>query len=190
MSKNIVRTAAWWCILAFTVGAAVFVYAFRPPQGVPDYDYVASIKKLERIGAALQVYRTNHAPKPVAQRSDANSAGLPSSIVHLCEKGKPWTVSEGMSAFQVKQFGRLYSATGCHFQMLYWPSKLTAQLGDLGVYLRERGEELPILADLNMNTIEEMSGPNDQLKAVVLRLNGKVEVVTWDNMKPNDLFAK
>jgi hypothetical protein len=48
---------------------------------------------------------------------------------------------------------------------------------------------LPVVADLNANSVAEYSGDRN-LRAVVLRLNGAVEVVGYSSTDPWDLWNR
>jgi hypothetical protein len=155
-------------------GAVAFIRA-------DDYDLQASIAKLRRIGAALQIYRSEFGVIPVEKRSSPADAGLPPYIELLGKQpDRPWSTPNGINDFRISSpvwpWTNMW-AGGSHFNRLY-------NLDDAPIYLsfyRTRGEMLPVLADLNINRAAGSFSTGDQLRAVILRLNGTVDVVSFTN---------
>jgi len=77
-----------------------------------------------------------------------------------------------------------------HFTQLYWDiGTRDEKIEDLGVVLRQRGEEFPVLADLNGLRMNDYIGQH-MSKVLVLRLNGNVDLVDFDPRQKNDLWRK
>ncbi len=186
------KTMTWRVLLIGCVAALVTagVTAFRnQSQG---YDYEASISKLRRIGQALQLYREEWGVKPVAERRTYSDAGLPPSFTVLSSSAysdKPWHLDK--SVFRVASPQKPWDKSAMHFSPLYLP-EMAQRVGYADRYaqaLQSRGEMLPVLADLNGNSVAEYAANRD-LRAVVLRLNGSVEVVEYSSTDQWDLWNR
>ena len=160
-----------------------------PAAGQDPYDYETSIAKLKKIGQALQIYRAEYGFKPVAERKTYSDAGLPYALDVLAEPGHAWSLPEGRSTFTLP--GALYGDSWLNFGHLYWTPAGNSFLFDLAPNLARRGESLPILADFNpgMRLEGRADAPRMQ-PAVVLRLDGSVEVVVWDSANKRDIYER
>jgi hypothetical protein len=175
----------WSALIATAaVCATMPVLAAMKPQGQAEYDYATSRAKLERIGQALQLYRQEHGVKAVELRQNFSDAGLPFHLRQLAHPNRthpipldnfflPWDQAEGMAS----SFIQLYRPTGEPGAQQY------AHL------FAARGEKLPILADLHMNGEAELTGKAPG-KALILRLDGTVDLVTTDTYGTHQLRDK
>ncbi|MEW5882713.1 MAG: hypothetical protein AB1725_00625 [Armatimonadota bacterium] len=186
------KVISWRALLVGTVVAvaAAGITAFRNQN--QGYDYEASIAKLRRIGQALQLYRQEWGVKPMEERRTYSDAGLPPSLAVLYSPAygsKPWHIEKGY--FKVAAPQKPFDKAAMHFVPLF----LTEEFQRRGYperyveALRGRGEMLPVFADLNANSVAEYAG-NRNLRAVVLRLNGAVEVVEYSSTDQWDLWNR
>jgi hypothetical protein len=186
------KIVTWRVLLIGCIAALVIagITAFRNQK--QGYDYEASIAKLRRIGQALQLYREEWGVKPVAERRTYSDAGLPPSLAVLYSpaySSKPWHIEKDY--FKVAAPQKPFDKSAMHFVPLY----LTEEFQRRGYSeryveaLRGRGEMLPVFADLNANSVAEYAGDRN-LRAVVLRLNGAVEVVGYSSTDPWDLWNR
>jgi hypothetical protein len=83
----------------------------------------------------------------------------------------------------------VYGRVETHFSKL-WYKLPTANLPNISAFYSSRGEKLPVLADFNMNPAVYSSKPDRFLIALVLRLDGSVDLVTWDSQNPIDIWRK
>lgn len=159
--------------------ASFWIVSRGGAESQDGYPYQDSRRKLEAIGRALQIYRAEQIVKAPEYRVDFRDAGLPHSVLVLLREGQPWTVEGGQDTLLVLFPNRVTDGLKSQFTKLYWPVEQYEKWGDLEPYFKERGEKLPILADLNMNSVEDMVKPNAVLKALILRLNGEVQIVEF-----------
>ncbi len=177
------KTMTWRVLLIGCIAALVTagVTAFRNQN--QGYDYEASISKLRRIGQALQLYREEWGVKPVAERRTYSDAGLPPTIaLPAVLEGYAWSYPGGSELLRVAQPNGVFANMNVHFMQLYGPAD--REEAEKAAYYRLRGERLPIVADLNMNRGSDLAKnrASRDLKAIVLRLDGSVDVVTFDNV--------
>ncbi|HQU17453.1 MAG TPA: hypothetical protein PLA92_00195 [Fimbriimonadaceae bacterium] len=182
--RHIAPTLLWRGLLVTFVIVAVAAFArTMSSYSNHDYDYEASRAKLLAIGRALQLYRAEVEVLPPAQRTKWSDAGLPLTCTILTLPGKTWSLAEGYQSFRVAKPNRGIEngagAKGTHFQRLYYDPRGYEKLGDISMFFSSRGEKLPSYADTNMNSIEDEVTPGKQLKALILRLNGEVDLVTY-----------
>lgn len=174
------------CVLVFSI--ATIILALKSKSDTYDYD--EAIAKLKTIGRALQIYRAEYGYLPPNERKNYSDAGLPPSLHVLLKKGYKWSLSDSNKVFQLTQPALWRVGDDSHFLDLYWPEWGYKQLGDISFFFKGRGENLPILADDNMNSIEDYLTPGNHAKALILRLNGEVELVTFDPTKRLELQKK
>jgi len=158
-----------------------------PAAGQDPYDYETSIAKLKKVGQALQIYRAEYGFKPVAERKTYSDAGLPPSMSVLAWAGHSWSLPGGLDEFRVPNPSDAMPGPGSHFTEMYW--KPSESLGDMTPYFASRGEDLPIMMDVNMNRARDLMDRSRQLPAVILRLSGKVDRITFDNRR-KDVHTK
>jgi hypothetical protein len=181
-------------LIAMMLVLLVVALAFFPkaPSSQQGYDYELSMAKLRRIGQALQIYRAHFGFLPPEQRQDFSDAGLPWLLkAALCEPGKPWTVEGRESAFELP-LSRLDPSRGKgQFMQVYKSAGMRGEAETAYLY-RERGERLPVLADIEMNdtgTWIRAALQDETVEAIVLRLDGSVERIRyypgrlWDILK-------
>lgn len=174
LQKNLARLAITISCL-FLAYAAVAGGAMLLPK--EPYRAEDSISKLKKIGVALQLYRAEYGFLPVAQRKTYSDAGLPPSIATLTlVQGKPWSLP--LSTFQIGN--PITPDISVHFRELYYAEEIAAKhkFPDIGYYLSHRGEELPVLQDMNYPDHELWSTNGVDFKTPVLRLDGTVELIT------------
>jgi len=161
-----------------------------PATGQDPYDYETSIAKLKKIGQALQIYRAEYGFKPVAERKTYSDAGLPYALHVLARPGHPWSLPDGMRTFHLPdaRYGRDWEI---NFSHLYWRPEDYSALWDISANYSRRGENMPVLADFNPGCVT-VTLPDEQPEgvAIVLRLDGSVEVVRYDRRVLHDLYEK
>lgn len=161
-----------------------------------NYDLRETQTKLARIGRCLALYREEYKPLPVDRRKTYSDAGLPPTLlVFIQAKGRKWSLPGGMEAFRISAPFGLYdikdNPNATHFSRLYWTPEHYERLGDISSFFSSRGDELPILADFSINTDAEFADHSRKtLRAVVLRLNGKVDVVEFKHNEHLDILRK
>jgi hypothetical protein len=167
------KILTWRVLLIGCIAALVTagITAFRNQK--QGYDYEASIAKLRRIGQALQLYREEWGVKPVAERRTYSDAGLPPFMLNLLTS--PYRPEEGFEIFRVAQPNSFSRSVGTHLYQVYIPPQMPDTAPTPADVFVRRGESLPVLVDLNMNAKQEPG----RLKAIVLRLDGTVEVVSF-----------
>jgi hypothetical protein len=181
------KIVSWRVLLIGCIAALVIagITAFRNQN--QGYDYQASIAKLRRIGQALQLYREEWGVKPVDERETISDTGLPPfGLYALTQPGNPWSLPEEAFLLDQPHVG---------FEMLHLPVHFMVMFpsfnGDAPrSLLRERGEQLPIVADISMNSSQDMLRHPEDLEALVLRLDGSVELVRWNKRVRFDLLTK
>lgn len=152
-------------------------------------DEEESRAKLLAIGRALQLYREEHPPLPVAQRRDYRDAGLPPDMVFLTVPGHKWSLPNGWADMQVSRPLAEMADVNIHFRATYWRPEDYDKMGDLSTLFRDRGERLIVLADPNID--RNFYNPDIRIRRVmVLRLNGTVEIINYDATKPLDWARK
>jgi|GEM_PF-3218017 len=155
-----------------------------------QYDLASSRRKLEAIGRALLIYREAHGVLPVPARVLPSDAALPPVLSRLAVPGFKWSLADELASFQVSAPSRSFMQSKVHFTQLYWDiGTRDEKIEDLGVVLRQRGEEFPVLADLNGLRMNDYIGQH-MSKVLVLRLNGNVDLVDFDPRQKNDLWRK
>lgn len=160
-------------IASFLVVIFAGAMAFKGKKAV--YDPAESEAKLRKIGAALQLYRAEFGYKPVAERNNYSDAGLPPSLPWLIQSGHPWSLE--WSDFQISDPRNVGFLPKSHFSSQYWDEGRYVRYGDLSPWFKSRGEQLIVLTDANYAP-RDTSQQFKQL--LVLRLNGTVEVVSYD----------
>ena len=181
---NLNSNKAWSALVAATAVSASLPFVVAMTRSQPEYDYALSRHKLETIGRALQLYRQEYGIKPISERRDYSDAGLPFHLRQLAHPNRthpipvdsfflPWDQAEGMAS----SFIQLYRPTGEPGAQQY------AHL------FASRGEKLPIFADLHMNGEAELTGKVPS-KALILRLDGTVELVTTETYGTHQLREK
>ena len=157
----------------------------------PRYDIEGSVHKLRRIGNALQLYRHFQVPGMRPIPKDAVQAGLPRRLVDLLAPGDKWGLGEDIHAFSVAQPTRSLAKGSVHFTQLYWWPDTQRALGlpDMAERLRTRGEALPVMADFNMISSDEYRRA-EQVRVVVLRLGGEVDLVEIPTNKLRELWRR
>ncbi len=159
-------------------------------RGSSDYDYARSRENLERIGAALQLYREAYGFLPRSERNNRADAGLPFVLTRLAERpGNPWSLPSDYSTFHAPGIpaetrrGRL-SDYECWY-LSYERLRLKDTRFE-GIWSR-RGEELPVLIDSNGVRLAQQSGGSGPYQALVLRLGGRVDLVSFDGKTSLDI---
>ncbi len=163
-------------------------------RGSSDYDYARSRENLERIGAALQLYRAEYGFLPPEQRTNRVDAGLPFVLTRFAERpGKPWSLPPDYSTFHApgvppsaRTDGRLMDY-GCWYLSYERLRALDPRID--GIWAR-RGEELPILIDYRPSTVYRASIPNGPFEVLVMRLNGRVDLVSWNGLHGLDIVRE
>lgn len=171
------KVLAWRLSLLLSAGSIMGV-ALATHQTRPPYDMKESIAKLTQIGKSLQVYRKYHPAKPVAERKTYEDAGLPNRLTALAEPGHPWSLPDGLATFHVSNPNEINVKNYVSFSHMYWTPTASLHLPDMSAYYVSRGEKMPVLADDNPNSLVDM-GPGRVQTALVLRLNGDVEVIHY-----------
>lgn len=143
-----------------------------------EYDYATAKAKLLQIGRALQLYRAEQTVKPVAERRTFRDCGLPATLVDLCRSGHEWSLPADKSTFKVAT--PLFKTAVINFHQMYWESDYVVQrVGAMTQFYAVRGERLPVLADFNMNSPDDYRDPENPIKALILRLDGTVDLVAY-----------
>ncbi|MEW5882712.1 MAG: hypothetical protein AB1725_00620 [Armatimonadota bacterium] len=170
---NTLKVISWRVLLVGTVFAVIVagITAFRNQN--QGYDYEASIAKLRRIGQALQLYRQEWGVKPVEERRTYSDAGLPPFMLNLLTS--PYRPDEGFEIFRVAQPNGFSRSVGTHLYQVYVPPQIPGTVHIPADVFARRGESLPVLVDLNMNPKQDPG----RLEAIVLRLDGTVEVISF-----------
>jgi hypothetical protein len=167
------RTALIGAVIGSALAAFGGLHQAHPmPQG---YDNEASLERLRRIGAALQIYREAHPPLEVADRRSPADAGLPPSMLHLTKPGHAWSISP--LDFRVPKPSPGNERLSSHFSLLYWADGTLPS--SMKQWFAARGEELPILADFN-SLLLTVPDQNGEYEVPILRLNGQVKIVRYD----------
>lgn len=178
-------------ILSLAMMSTLTVVALATPSRHAQYDMQAAKNRLKVISNAIQLYRQEYGYKPVEVRKCAADAGLPPSGLEIMDPNnnvdKPWHLA--LSQMQVPHPVKLFDNAVNHY-LLVWPVPDHAIEG-LDAMYRVRGEEMPIVADVNMNTSESISA-NGRIRALVLRLNGQIDEVTldWSEDFPHNFLVK
>jgi len=172
-----------------TSATALGVSAWRSQGG--EYDYDTAAEKLRRIGQALQLYREEYGVKPVVERKTPYDAGLPPNLKVLARvQGKRWSIPEGMSVFQSDQPNFLMQQidNGYLHCVEYPHHPGSTHLPDN--YWQIRGDRAPVLADINMNDADAFNNNPTSLRALILRLDGTVELVMYNRLVPHEINWK
>lgn len=150
---------------------------------------VAARQRLKKISIALQMYRQECGFKPIGLRTNAADAGLPQGLELIDSelKNKPWHLKE--SDFQVANPVSVFKNAACHYLFL-WPMP-EHMINGLDKYYASKGEELPVIADINMNSDVQIGKPRT-VHALILRLNGKIDEcdVPWTNTFPLEFIEQ
>jgi len=157
-----------------------------PAAGQDPYDYETSIAKLKKIGQALQIYRAEYGFKPVAERKTYSDAGLPPSFDALAEPGHAWSLPEGMEDLRLPG-QRLPAEFAISFWSLYWQYETDYPGPSQNDLYRSRGEQLIVLGDCNP-VVGTPRGSRSEI--VVLRLDGTVDVLTYDKSDPRAFLRR
>lgn len=154
-----------------------------------NYDWADARQRLERIGAALQLYREAHGVLPVALRKNAADAGLPPSIWSLAKQGHRWSTSP--SDFRVPHTRMRWPATALnHFVSVYKETKVRLSEAEEQVVWSRRGEDLPILCDWNPYSSTEMVEGAPTKTVLILRLNGSVDTIQFRPLDVRELLLE
>lgn len=145
-----------------------------------------AMERLRTIGRALQLYREAYPPKPVSERRTFADAGLPRYLTTLCEKDRPYTIP--FETFFLTQPRTSPPKMGS-FSLMYWPESSYRKLGDISDFYASRGEKLPVLVDFNRMSAEDFAS-HEPGRVLVLRLNGEVEWITYDQRVRLDIFRR
>ncbi len=192
----------------FGVSAYVwFRWRYPSPEALPDaekgaltYDWNASRANLVRIGQALQLYRSDYPPKVVRARRTRADAGLPPFLEvldarHYPNNSPPWTVSKEFwfvnSRFYVGRSDQSQVSGfryGTYYLLVGDGIELSLSAPELKDYWSQRGENVPIMLDLNMYTSAELSGSKRPLPVLVLRLDGRAEETQFVPYDYRDLY--
>lgn len=165
-------------LLTFAFGSAWQ----NPPERLDDRE---AMEKLQTIGRALQLYREAYPPKPVSERRTFADAGLPRYLTALCEKDRPYTIpTETFFLTQPRTPSNFIS-----FSLMYWPESSYRKLGDISEFYASRGEKLPVLVDFNCMSHEDFAS-HEPGRVIVLRLNGEVEWITYDQRVRLDIMRR
>lgn len=142
----------------------------------PSYDWEASRRNLERIGAALQLYREEVDVLPAASRNTYVDAGLPYEIFTLARStNRAWSIEP--SSFQVTEV-QAHPARPRNEYMVLYKTEWNPDVPGFDVALRQRGDRLPILMDFNMYSSKQ-SFHGETVPVLILRLDGTVEQVEF-----------
>lgn len=153
------------------------------------YDYDTARVKLLQIGRALQLYRAEQTVKPVAERKTFKDCGLPDSLTRLCRPGHSWSLPSDRSTFRVPT--PLFRGQDTNFNKMYWDAPaIIDRFGSMSHFYALRGERLPILADFNMNSADDFRNDGTPIKALILRLDGTVDLVTFRSGHDLELLEK
>ena len=158
-----------------------------PAARQDPYDYETSIAKLKKIGQALQIYRAEYGFKPVAERKTYSDAGLPPSILVLAKAGRIWSLPEGIATFTLPD-ARYDQGNPISFSSLYWGPEGNSEMFDLSAAYAERGERMPILADFHPAMVAGRGA--EVVPAILLRLDGTVEITQYNRKVPHDVYAR
>lgn len=194
MKVSISNIANIFGVVCLTGGISLYLWANA--QGARNYDLRETQMKMAKIGQSLALYREEYKPLPVDRRKTYSDAGLPPTLlVFIQEKGRKWSLPDGMETFRISAPFGLYdikdNPNATHFSRLYWTPEHYKRLGDISSFFASRGDELPILADFSINTDAEFADRSAKtLRAVVLRLNGKVDVVVFKHNEHLDILRR
>lgn len=148
----------------------------------PKIDFERESKPMREIEKALQVYRQNHGLKPVDRRSDLKDAGMPMAFLDqvLPVPKATWVLNTGVSGPRAERYMFIY------MQLFQMPP------AELKRLLRSRGEDLPILLDLqsSWNAGRAIKGEPERESVLILRLGGKVDLVKMKPFDYKDLFER
>lgn len=165
-----------------------------PVDSSASYDWEGSRRNLEVIGRALQMYRESNGAKPTAARHSYVDAGMPPSLITiLCTPGNRLVDDRYLFAKESRlQPGEDRAQLGSNYIFVYDDIPFALTKGDLAKIWSSRGDEIPIMLDLNMHEGEYLSprgwkGPRE-VSALVLRLGGRVDVVRFRVFDYRDLF--
>lgn len=183
----ILRAVFWWLLV---VGFALTVVLVLT-SGPAEYDYAISKHKLEVIGKAIQLYRSELPTVPLSKVKTIYDVGLPPLAAILAKPGHRWSLIEGISGLQLSKREKFLHGNVLSFNQLYWTPAVEKKFGlpNIVERLHTRGERLPILADMNAGQFESY-GLRPKVPIVVLRLNGIVEVVEVDGRNMSDIWRK
>lgn len=150
-------------------------------QEIRGYDPNEAKSRLAQIGRALQIYRQEAGIKPVEEWTSPADAGLPPSLLYLATRGHDWSLPEGLATFKLKSLKRHVPNSASDFAHLYLVPGIELKPGDpyeeFPALMKQRGEQLPIMADHNFGSDDEHRKLLPRRFSIVLRINGKVEVV-------------
>jgi hypothetical protein len=153
----------------------------------PGYSSAESRAKLVAIGRALQGYRLEHGVKPVAERRSFQDAGLPENPLVMAAPGAPWGLSGGVSAFRISA-PRYVIDTRPNVAHFTFPYLDTEDRFISGLYAT-RGELFIVAIDDNY-TAKAGRRERPFIEALVLRLNGDVDLVRYRPGDMQDLLSK
>lgn len=193
--KHILRTTRF-AVLYFVAGVALVCASLSlamPPKASDEYSADESIAKLRKIGESLQVYRKEKGFKDTNLRFTIADAGLPPNMLYLAEPGHVWSLKGGIADFQIS-YPRLKFPKGApHFVNVYPPTGVPYPDGDprldFSRVLQSRGDDLIVMADTMFGQTPEFKKLLPRCWAIVLRLNGKVEIVEYRS-NSDDLWLR
>lgn len=191
MKSNIGRQVM--TLMSFSLLAISAVALAKSVLTTKGYDPDESKARLAQIGRALQLYRQESGIKPVTEWEVPADAGLPPSLITLAMPGHKWSLAEGLETFKLTSLTRHVPNSISDFANLYLMPEIELKPGDpyetFGSLMRSRGEKLPIMADYNFGQDEAHRTLLPRRFAIVLRINGKVEIVEHrsDSM---DIFVR
>jgi hypothetical protein len=153
-----------------------------------SFNMERAVERAQKIGLALKTYRSFHPSKPVKQRKCPADAGLPMGPSILAEPGKPWSLPNGMKDLQVDVPNAYTRGMEVQYQLLYYEHEfaVAAKLPCMCDWFAKRGEDLPVYADRNAPTDDDIF-KDIPYKIIIVRLSGAVDIVDYDPKHRVDL---
>jgi hypothetical protein len=181
-------------LIVATLGAALFAIGGWIVRDNGAYDVEQTKNKFRTIYRALELYREAYPPKPASEWRTYSDAGLPPYLLWLATvQGQPWSIPNGsIENFRVSNpvFLSIDSPRRMHLGDTYRAGDAAAQ-AEIDAILRARGMEFPFLIDRNVTRESDWKDHTvREVQAIVMRLNGRIDIIRYDRTKPNDELTK
>jgi hypothetical protein len=158
-----------------------------PPR--PGVSVQEAREKLRNLGKYLAIYRRARTVLPPKDRRNYKDAGLPESLDQLVGGGKPWSLPHGTD--DLRLLAMPYKPHGLPSVREYISIEDVCHIGRLGgdaASWSARGEDRPIF--MIQRIVDDEVYRKGKYPVVILRLNGKVDIVPYDSRRMLDLLSE
>lgn len=202
MKTSSMSVTAVFCIVGASIlGFAIGRLAKQPSQAsepaklsVPAYDLDETRRDFAAIGSAIRLYREEQDVKATSAWKLPRDAGLPHDPFVLLSPNKPWSLAPDKLLNPTGRTAHL-GKIGNSYLPLMWGPEIGSGSNDPAIFrdysmLATRGEMLPIFVDYDIQAESNLFNMKDRKPAVILRLNGDIDIVLYDPSDPMDILRQ